>query len=186
MLLIVLITISCKDVTAHKNNTATLEKLQLENDSLKQIVNDIPPVSNNQISTFFTFQDNNAEEAMNFYVELFGNSKITDIQRYGKDGPAKEGSILIAKFQLNGQQYACSDSYIKHAWTFTPGISNFVACKTNEELEHLFAKLSENGTIVMPLNNYGFSKRFGFVEDRFGISWQLNLQYTIKPDRINQ
>ena len=63
-----------------------------------------------QITTFQTFQHNNAELAMNFYVELFDNSKITDIQRYGKDGPGKEGTIMRATFELNGIQFICSDS----------------------------------------------------------------------------
>jgi len=119
-----------------------------------------------QISTFLTFQENNAEEAMNFYVGLFENSKIIDVQRYGKDGPAKEGTIMVARFELNGSQFACSDSYIKHEWTFTPGVSNFVECKSDDEIENFFAKLSENGKVMMPLNNYGFSQKFGFVEDR--------------------
>jgi len=129
-----------------------------------------------QITTFLTFQDNNAEQAMNFYMELFDNSKIIDIQRYGKDGPAKEGTIMRAIFELNGKQFICSDSYIKHEWTFTPAVSHWVECKKEEEIEYLFKKLSEDGDIKMPLNNYGFSQKFGFIEDKFGVSWQLNLQ----------
>ncbi|MEO1258694.1 MAG: VOC family protein [Bacteroidota bacterium] len=128
-----------------------------------------------QITTFLTFQENNAEEAMNFYIELFENSEVIDIQRYGKDGPAKEGSVFLARFQLNGKEFLCSDSYITHEWTFTPAVSMFVDCHSVSELERLFEKLSENGAVMMPLDNYGFSQKFGFVEDRFGISWQLNL-----------
>jgi len=130
----------------------------------------------NQITTFLTFQENNAEQAMNFYVELFDNSKIIEAQRYGKDGPAKEGSIMKATFELNGKQFICSDSYFKHEWTFTPAVSMFVECKTNSELKKLFEKLSENGKVFMPLDNYGFSQEFGWVGDKFGISWQLNFQ----------
>lgn len=128
-----------------------------------------------QITTFLTFQENNAEQAMNFYVGLFDNSKVIAIQRYEKGGPAKEGTIMMARFELNGKEFICSDSYIKHSWTFTPAVSNFVECKNEDELETLFAKLSEGGTVMMPLNNYGFSKKFGWVADQFGISWQLNL-----------
>ncbi|MBX2828217.1 MAG: VOC family protein [Flavobacteriaceae bacterium] len=128
-----------------------------------------------QLSTFLTFQENNAEEAMNFYISLFENASITSIEKHGKDGPGKEGTIFYATFQLNGQQFACSDSPMKHEWDFTPGVSIFVDCTSNEELESLFTQLSENGAVLMPLNNYGFSQRFGFVEDRFGVSWQLNL-----------
>ncbi|WP_186754945.1 VOC family protein [Echinicola salinicaeni] len=129
-----------------------------------------------QIITFLTFQDDNAEQAMNFYVELFENSKIIDIQRYGKDGPGKEGTLIRAIFELNGKQFICSDSYITHEWTFTPAVSNWVECESEKEIESLFEKLSEDGDIKMPLDNYGFSQRFGFTEDKFGVSWQLNLE----------
>ena len=129
-----------------------------------------------QITTFLTFQENNAEEAMNFYVALFDNSEILEIKRYGKDGPAKEGTIMIATFKLNGKDFICSDSYVKHEWTFTPGVSMFVDCKTENELEKFFKKLSEDGKVFMALDNYGFSRKFSWVEDKFGISWQLNLQ----------
>jgi predicted 3-demethylubiquinone-9 3-methyltransferase (glyoxalase superfamily) len=129
-----------------------------------------------QISTFLTFQENNAEQAMNFYTGLFDNSEITDVHRYGKDGPGKEGSIMKATFVLNGKQFICSDSFVKHAWTFTPAISNWVECTDEHQLETLFSSLGQNGQVMMPLNNYGFSRKFGWVADQFGISWQLNLQ----------
>ena len=129
-----------------------------------------------QITTFLTFQENNAEEAMNFYVALFDNSEILDMKRHGANGPAKEGSIMVARFKLNEKEFICSDSFTKHAWTFTPAVSMFVECKTENELDKLFKKLSENGKVFMPLDNYGFSQKFGWVEDKFGISWQLNLQ----------
>lgn len=129
-----------------------------------------------QIATFLTFQKEDAEQAMNFYVSLFDNSKIEDIKRWGKDVPGKEGTIMHATFSLNGKLFMCSDSPPVHDWGFTPAVSNFVECVDEAELEALFAKLSENGKVMMPLNNYGFSTKFGFVEDRFGVSWQLNLQ----------
>lgn len=128
-----------------------------------------------QITTFLTFQENNAEQAMNFYTGLFDNSEIIDILRYGKDGPGKEGSIMKATFALNGKEFICSDSFIKHAWTFTPAISNWVECKDDQEMETLFSRLGENGFVMMPMGNYGFSQKFGWVADQFGISWQLNL-----------
>ena len=129
-----------------------------------------------QITTFLTFQDNNAEEAMNFYIGLFDNSRIVDVLHYGKDGPAKEGTIQMATFELNGKRFMCSDSYIKHEWTFTPAISMYVECQSEGELEKLFNKLSENGIVFMPLDDYGFSRKFGWVGDRFGVTWQLNLR----------
>ncbi|MEM6516877.1 MAG: VOC family protein [Bacteroidota bacterium] len=127
------------------------------------------------VATFLTFQNNDAEEAMNFYIGLFANSRVIDVKKYGKDGPAKEGTIMVARFELNGSQFMCSDSYMKHDWTFTPAVSVFVECETKNEIENHLEKLSENGKILMPLDNYGFSSKFAFVEDRFGVSWQLNL-----------
>lgn len=143
---------------------------------VKSIVTENRTDMKHQITTFLTFQENNAEEAMKFYVELFDNSEILEIHRYGKDGPAKEGTVMMAKFKLNGKEFICSDSYVKHEWTFTPGVSMFVDCKTENELEKFFKKLSEKGKVFMALDNYGFSRKFGWVEDKFGISWQLNLQ----------
>lgn len=129
-----------------------------------------------QIATFFTFQKEDAEQAMNLYISLFENSEILDVQRWGAGAPGKEGTIMVANFTLGGRPYKCSDSPAIHEWGFTPAISNFVECKDENELERLFSKLSENGKVMMPLNNYGFSQKFGFVEDKFGVSWQLNLQ----------
>ena len=129
-----------------------------------------------QIATFLTFQKEDAEQAMNFYIGLFENSKIIDLSRWGKDAPGKEGTIIHATFRLNGKLFMCSDSPPIHEWDFTPAVSNFVECKDINQLEELFAKLSENGKVLMPLGNYGFSQKFGFVEDRFGVSWQLNLE----------
>ncbi len=113
---------------------------------------------------------------MNFYVELFDNSEVLEIQRHGKDGPGKEGTIMVARFTLNGKEFICSDSFVKHEWTFTPAISMYVECTTESELEKLFKALSEDGKVFMNLDNYGFSQKFGWVGDKFGITWQLNLQ----------
>ena len=127
-----------------------------------------------RVATFMTFQENNAEEAMNFYVSLFENSEVISVKRYGSGGPAKEGTVMVAEFRLDGQVFMCSDSPMKHAWDFTPGVSVFVECDSLEELNKLFKALSEGGAVLMPVGNYGFSEKFAFVEDRFGVSWQLN------------
>lgn len=128
-----------------------------------------------KITPFLTFQKNDAEEAMNFYISLFDNSKVISMQRWGKEGLGKEGTVMHATFQLNGQQFMCSDSPPIHNWDFTPAVSIYIECENNEEIERLSSKLSENGEVAMPLNNYGFSQKFGWVIDRFGVSWQLNL-----------
>jgi predicted 3-demethylubiquinone-9 3-methyltransferase (glyoxalase superfamily) len=127
--------------------------------------------------TFFMF-DGQAEEAMNFYISLFDRSEIINIQRYGKDEAGPEGSVIQAGFTLNGVEYMCIDSPVKHQFNFTPAISIFVICETEEEIDRLFAKLSEGGNVFMPLTSYPFSERFGWTSDRFGVSWQLNL---VKP-----
>jgi predicted 3-demethylubiquinone-9 3-methyltransferase (glyoxalase superfamily) len=74
-----------------------------------------------------------------------------------------------------GQTVRCTDSVVKHDFTFTPAISFFLDCESAAQIEQLFTKLSEGGTVFMPLGAYGFSKRFGWLSDKFGASWQLNL-----------
>lgn len=170
LLFTVLLIISCSDNKQNNAQNEIVAQLQTELDSLKQLQ------SGTQIATFLTFQKNNAEQAMRFYLDLFENSKIIKLTRWGKEGPGKEGAIMHAIFELNGKQFMCSDSPAIHDWGFTPAVSNYIDCKDEKELEDLFAKLSENGKVLMPLNNYGFSQRFGFLEDQFGVSWQLNLK----------
>ncbi|MFL0352611.1 VOC family protein [Xanthomarina sp. GH4-25] len=171
-----MIVISCNNTKNETYNLAEIKNLQKENDSLKNMLlpNNVP--MKNQINTFLTFQDNNAENAMNFYVELFDNSKIIEVVRWGKEGPVEEGKIMHATFSLNGSLFMCSDSPPIHNWNFSPAVSNYIDCENESELERLFSKLSENGNVTMPLNNYGFSQKFGWVIDQFGVSWQLNLQ----------
>lgn len=176
MLLLSLVTISCIDSKTEKYTLVEIEKLQVENDSLKNTLTQNKAIMKNQIITFLTFQDNNAENAMNFYVELFDNSKVVAIQRWGKDMPVEEGRIMHAKFELNGSLFMCSDSPPVHDWNFSPAVSNYIDCDNESEQEKLFSKLSKNGQVTMPLNNYGFSQKFGWVIDQFGVSWQLNLQ----------
>lgn len=116
-----------------------------------------------------------AEEAINFYVSLFAGSEIRAIARYGPGEPGPEGTVKLASFVLGGQEFQCMDSPIKHSFTFTPSVSLFVECASQSELETLFNRLSEGGSVLMPIANYGFSTSFGWLNDRFGLSWQLNL-----------
>lgn len=128
----------------------------------------------NKISTHLMFEGA-AEEAMTFYVSLFPNSAVQQVQKYGPGEHGAEGSIKVASFTLAGREFLCIDSPMKHGFTFTPSMSIFVECESEAELDEAFAKLAEGGAVLMPLNNYGFSKRFGWLADRFGVSWQLNL-----------
>jgi predicted 3-demethylubiquinone-9 3-methyltransferase (glyoxalase superfamily) len=127
------------------------------------------------IRPFLMFQNNDCEEAITFYVSLFPNSSIGNVTRYGADGPGKEGSIIRADFTLAGQSVLCIDSYVKHAFAFTPSFSFWVDCENEAEIDRLSAALLEGGAALMPLGNYGFSKKFCWLNDRFGVSWQLNL-----------
>jgi predicted 3-demethylubiquinone-9 3-methyltransferase (glyoxalase superfamily) len=83
--------------------------------------------------------------------------------------------VKPAAFTLAGRDFMCIDSLVKQAFTFTPSISLFVDCESEAELEAAFGRLSTGGSVLMPLGDYGFSRRFGWVYDRFGDSWQLNL-----------
>ncbi len=116
-----------------------------------------------------------AEEAMRAYVALFAGSEVTSVERYGAGEAGPEGSVKRATFTIAGHRLACIDSPMPHAFTFTPSMSLFVDCASAEELETAFAALAAGGAVLMPLGDYGFSARFGWCSDRFGVSWQLNL-----------
>jgi len=128
----------------------------------------------NNITIFLMF-DGKAEEAMNFYLSLFTDSAIKSISHYGEneDGPA--GTVRHAVFALNGQEFMCIDSFVKHGFTFTPAMSLFVRLGAESELDKLYAALSEGGQILMPLDAYPFSNKYGWVNDKYGVSWQLTL-----------
>jgi len=85
-----------------------------------------------------------------------------------------EGTVKQATFTLAGRDFMCIDSPAKHPFTFTPSMSLFVDCESEAELEAAFGRLSAGGSVLMPVGNYGFSTRFGWINDRFGVSWQLN------------
>ena len=116
-----------------------------------------------------------AEEAMNFYISLFAGSLIKQVDRYGPGEAGAEGTVKTATFALAGQDFICIDSPVKHAFTFTPSMSLFVDCESEAELDRVFSQLSAGGEVLMPLDDYGFSTKFGWTKDRFGVSWQLNL-----------
>ena len=118
----------------------------------------------------------NAEEVMNFYISLFDQSKIINITRYGANEAGNEGTVLHATFSLNGQEFMCIDSSVEHGFTFSPAISLYVRCNTQAEIDQLFEKLSQDGKVYMPLSAYPFSERFAWIEDKYGISWQLSLE----------
>jgi predicted 3-demethylubiquinone-9 3-methyltransferase (glyoxalase superfamily) len=128
-----------------------------------------------KITTFLTFVGQ-AEEAMDFYVSLFDQSEVLSIERYGPDAGINAGKVMRATFSLSGQEFACIDSPPVHEWTFTPAISLWVTCHSEEEIDRLHARLAEGGQVFMPLGSYPFSEKFVWLADRYGVSWQLALE----------
>jgi predicted 3-demethylubiquinone-9 3-methyltransferase (glyoxalase superfamily) len=111
--------------------------------------------------TPFLWFDGKAEEAANFYVSVFKNSKIVSIMRYGEAGPGAKGSVMSATFQLDGQDFMALNGGPMFA--FSPAISFFVNCQSQEEVDKLWEKLSEGGE----------KQRCGWLKDKYGVSWQI-------------
>lgn len=138
-----------------------------------------------QTITFLTFvgaQCGRAKEAIQFYTSLFPNSEIKSITNYAPGEPGGTPELIkYGAFTLNGTEYRVSESNYDHAWSFTPGVSLFVECNSEPEILSLFEALSsKGGKVLIPLDNYGsenygFGNKFGWCEDSYGISWQLNL-----------
>jgi predicted 3-demethylubiquinone-9 3-methyltransferase (glyoxalase superfamily) len=111
--------------------------------------------------TPFLWFDNQAEEAVDFYVSIFPNSRIDSIARYGADGPGPEGSVMTIAFQLDGQDFVALNG--GPVFTFTPAISFYVSCRTQEEVDHFWEKLTAGGQ----------EDQCGWLKDRYGLSWQI-------------
>ena len=127
------------------------------------------------LRTFLTFQHRVATAALDLYRDVFDDFELIEIERYGPDDVGPENTVKVAKFRLAGSEFSCADSPITHDWGFTPAVSLWIDCQDSSELQRLFDRLSDGGTVFMPLDNYGFSSRFGWVGDRYGVTWQLNL-----------
>ena len=134
---------------------------------------------------FLMFQNGSAQAALDLYFATLPDSRMVRVERYSQGEPGPVGSIKVAVFTLCGREFMCSDSPVKHNFSFTPSSSTFVEFDSVAELERVFGILSNGGQVLMPLGNYGFSERFGWINDRFGVSWQLNLaaNKTIEPTR---
>ncbi len=134
-----------------------------------------------KVTPFLMFEGK-AEEAMTFYVSLFDDARVVSVERWQAGEPGVEGAIKHATYELAGQQVMCSDSPPgQHDFTFTPSTSLFVTCDGEAEIGALSAKLSDGGQVLMPLDAYGFSRKFAWVADRFGVSWQLTLPFEAQP-----
>ena len=129
-----------------------------------------------QATTFLMFQGGKAEEALTFYAETVPGTHIVELERFGPGGPGPEGTVLRGRAVIAGLPVMVHDSFITHAFDFTPSISFWVDCDDEAQIDAIAARLLEGGQALMPLGSYGWSRKFGWVSDRFGISWQLNLQ----------
>ena len=113
-----------------------------------------------KIVPFLWFNDK-AEEAMNYYVSIFPNSKVVEVRRYGPEGPGPKDSVMTATFELDGQTFHALNGGPQYQ--FTPAISFFVNCDTQREVDALWEKLSAGGE----------KQPCGWVKDRYGLSWQV-------------
>ena len=113
-----------------------------------------------KITTFLWF-DNNAEEAVNFYVSIFKNSKVLNTTRYGDVGPGPKGTVMTIAFELDGQEFTALNGGPQ--FKFTEAVSLVVHCQTQEEVDHFWERLSEGGEKV----------ECGWLKDKFGLSWQI-------------
>jgi predicted 3-demethylubiquinone-9 3-methyltransferase (glyoxalase superfamily) len=111
--------------------------------------------------TPFLWFDDDAEEAMNFYVEVFGDAKVGEVSRYGEGGPGPAGAVMSATFELRGQQFMALNG--GPDFPFTEAVSFFVACETQDEVDDLWEKLTKGGE----------ESRCGWLKDQYGLSWQI-------------
>lgn len=126
------------------------------------------------VTTFLMFEGQ-AEAAMTLYTNVIKNSAILDVMRYGPEEAGREGTVQLARFSLDGQEFMAIDSNVHHAFTFTPATSLYVRCADEAEIDNVYAALSEGGQVLMELAAYPFSPKFAWIADRFGVSWQLSL-----------
>jgi predicted 3-demethylubiquinone-9 3-methyltransferase (glyoxalase superfamily) len=116
-----------------------------------------------------------AEAAMRFYASLLPEAAVERIEHYHEGDPGKPGTVKQAVLRIGGQRLICIDSPIEQPFTFTPAISLVLVTDDESELDHLYARLAEGGQVLVPLGAYPFNPRFGWVTDRYGVSWQLSL-----------
>ena len=130
--------------------------------------------------------DKNAEEAVNFYTPLFPKSKINSTSRFGKEGfeyhGMPEGTVMTMSFELGGQQFVALNGGPR--FKLNESISFFVYCESDSRIEMLYKKLSENGSVLMPLEKYDWSPKYAWVRDKFGLSWQLTVEKINSPQKI--
>lgn len=125
-----------------------------------------------QLTPHLMFQNGHAEEAMNHYVALF-DGEVLAIDRYDAETPGMDGKVMLATFVIAGLRINIMDSSIQHEFDLTPSMSLFFNCASQEQFDQLWTALSDGGQTLMPVDDYGFGP-FGWVNDRYQVSWQLN------------
>lgn len=118
----------------------------------------------------------NSEEAINFYTSVFKESEITHISYRDAADNYDNKRVDFGKLKIGEQEILFMDSGVEDDFTFTPSISLYLNCYSEEEIDILFKKLSQDGRILIPLDMYNFSRKYGWLEDKYGVSWQLNLE----------
>lgn len=122
----------------------------------------------------FLMFEGQAAEAIAFYRSLFADALVSDVEYHATDEGRPPRSIKRATLSIGGQEVLCTDSIVKHDFSFTPAFSFFVECRSKGQVRELAGALAAGGAELMPIGNYGFSRLFAWVNDRFGVSWQLN------------
>ena len=133
------------------------------------------PAAASRMSPFLMFTDGGAADAMDYYASLFDDSEILQKDLFGPGEAGVEGTVMFGMIRIAGQRLLFTDAPPGRDMGFNPSFSLFVDCESVEEIERLAATLAEGGMMIMPLGEYGWSDRFGWVQDRNGLSWQLNL-----------
>lgn len=132
-----------------------------------------------KITTFLMY-NNQAEEAINLYTSLFDDSEIITMVKYDEDGPGEPGTVQHSIFTLNGQVFMAIDANSGQELPMNPAISLYVTVKDNAEMERLYNGLKKEGAILMPKTEMPPYKQFAWVQDKYGVSFQLAQEPTTK------
>ena len=152
----------------------------------------MPTPHTQRLTLFLVFKDN-AEEAMNLYTSIFKDAEVIHVIRASEGEPGwQAGTLQHARFAIGGQEFMCintpppgNPNRAMAAWEdfeMTPAMAIYVQAESDEEFDRLYEALSEGGVVRSPIGRFGFSPKFAWVDDRFGVSWRLNLS----PDKAAQ
>ena len=128
-----------------------------------------------QLTVQLMFQGQ-ANQALALYADAIPGFTLVRKDLYGPEGPGKEGSVQEAVFAIGHTTVHCIDSPVAHGFDFTPSTSLCLTLDDRPTVERVFAALAEKGKSLMPLDDYGFNPCFGWLQDRFGVSWQISLK----------